>query len=522
MEKIATDIFTFAELRSNGFTYVDKTDLLWAMASGEVGKQFFIARPRRFGKSLAVSTLKALFQGRRELFHGLAIEPKWDWSKKWPVLHLDMGSTQGRTVAEFEALLYSQLQRCAQAHGMENLKGVSPGDLFANLIAALARQSDDGRMVLLVDEYDKPLLNHLHQSDILDFRDALKQFYSNIKTFEPLQRFTFITGVSKFSKVSIFSDLNNLKDYTMHPRAATLFGYTHEEVRRYFPGRLHALAQANSLSDEAAFQEIISWYDGYKFHHAAQPVINPVSLGCCFDTTEFNSYWSKTAIPTFLVDLLRKRPLDFSRLDITEDRLEAYEPDRPDLTTLLYQTGYLTIAGCENLGGTRRYRLDFPNREVEESFLRRLAPAYTGQEQQLTDSAQFDAAKALYEHDVPKFLKALRCFFANIPYSLTDRQNEQLWQAIVYVVLKSIGVPVNAEVQTSDGRIDMTVETARDNYLIEFKLDRPAAEAMRQIHEKDYAARYALSPKRLTLVAISFSSEKRTIAEELVEEIPAR
>ena len=235
-----------------------------------------------------------------------------------------------------------------------------------------------------------------------------------------------------------------------------------------------------------------------------------------------NNYWSKTASPTFLIDLLRKRPLDFSRLDITEDRLEAYEPDRPDLTTLLYQTGYLTIAGCENLGGTRRYRLDFPNREVEESFLRRLAPAYTGQEQQLTDSAQFDAAKALYEHDVPKFLKALRCFFANIPYSLTDRQNEQLWQAIVYVVLKSIGVPVNAEVQTCDGRIDMTVETARDNYLVEFKLDRPAAEAMRQIHEKDYAARYALSPKRLTLVAISFSSEKRTIAEELVEEIPAR
>ena len=237
MEKIATDIFTFAELRGNGFTYVDKTDLLRTMASGEVGKQFFIARPRRFGKSLAVSTLKALFQGRRELFQGLAIEPKWDWSKKWPVLHLDMGSTQGRTVAEFEALLYSQLQRCAQAHGLENLKGVSPGDLFANLIAALARQSDDGRMVLLVDEYDKPLLNHLHQSDMLDFRDALKQFYSNIKTFEPLQRFTFITGVSKFSKVSIFSDLNNLKDYTMHPRAATLFGYTHEEVRRYFPGR---------------------------------------------------------------------------------------------------------------------------------------------------------------------------------------------------------------------------------------------------------------------------------------------
>ena len=517
MEKIATDIYSFERLRESGFTYVDKTDILWEMANGEAGKQFFIARPRRFGKSLAVSTLKALFQGRRDLFSGLAIEPKWDWSRQWPVLHLDMGSTQGRSVEEFEMLLGRHLAARAAELGVKGLAQTMPSIMFADLIDALAARSPDGRMVLLVDEYDKPLLNHLLASEITAFRDSLKMFYSVIKTLEAKQRFTFVTGVSKFSKVSIFSDLNNLRDYTMHPRTATLFGYTHEEVLRYFPGRIHELGKANGLTDEKAFEEIIAWYDGYKFHPAAEAVINPVSLGCCLDTNEFMNYWSKTAIPTFLVDILKKTPLNFSTVNITDDRLDAYEPDRPDITTLLYQTGYLTIKGVTNLGGSRLYHLGFPNREVEESFLRRLVPAYTGLEAALSESAQFAAAEALYGHDVPKFIKALKCFFANIQYSLTDRQNEQMWQTIVYVVLKSIGVSVHGEVQTSDGRIDMTVEVPNDNYIIEFKLDRPVEEAMSQIRGKDYAARYALSKKRLTLIGFSFSSERRTIVDEAVE-----
>ena len=519
MEKVATDIYTFSELRGGGFTYVDKTDALHAMASRDVGKQFFIARPRRFGKSLAVSTLKSLFEGRRELFAGLAIEPKWDWSKKWPVLHLDMGSMQAGSAAEFRELLTDHLSDRARELGADGLSGSSPAVLFKRLIDALAAKSPDGRMVLLVDEYDKPLLGHLMKPDVTEFRDALKAFYSVIKTLECRQRFTFITGVSKFSKVSIFSDLNNLKDWTMHPKAATLFGYTHDEVLKYFPGRIHELAEANGFTDEEAFARIIEWYNGYKFHHAAEPVINPVSLGLCFDNNEFANYWSKTAVPTFLIDILKRHPLDFSTIDISDDRLEAYEPDNPDITTLLYQTGYLTLSGCEDIGGTRLYSLDFPNREVRESFLRRLVPAYTGLDDAYAESAQFKAAKALYAHDVPKFLKALKAFFANIPYDLTDRQNEQMWQTIVYVVLRSIGVNVHGEVKTNEGRIDMVAELPDDIYIVEFKLDRPAAEAMEQIRGRDYAGKYALSKKRVTLVGISFSSEKRTIVEELVEEM---
>ncbi|MBQ3341233.1 MAG: ATP-binding protein [Kiritimatiellae bacterium] len=521
MEKVATDIYTFAELRNAGFTYVDKTDELYAMAHGDFGKQFFMARPRRFGKSLAVSTLKALFEGRRDLFEGLAVESKWDWSKKWPVLHLDMGSMQAVDVAEFRKLLASHLKDRARELGVGDAEGDTPAIMFKRLIDALAAKSPDGRMVLLVDEYDKPILGHLMKPDVTEFRDALKAFYSVIKTLESKQRFAFITGVSKFSKVSIFSDLNNLNDWTMDARSATLFGYTHEEVLKYFPGCIHALAKANGMTDEAAFAEVVNWYDGYKFEENAEPVINPVSLGLCFQKCKFANYWSQTAMPTFLVDILKSRPLDFSCIDIDESELGNYEPDRPKGVTLLYQTGYLTIKSFRQMRTSRRYTLKFPNLEVENSFLKDIVGAYTGQDDGRTSGFAFAAGDALYAHDMPKFMKALKSFFSDIPYSLTDRQNEQMWQTIVYVVLRSIGVNVDGEVQTNDGRIDMVVDLPGDIYIVEFKLDRPAAEAMEQIKGKDYAGKYALSGKRITLVGISFSAEKRTIVEDLVEELHA-
>jgi hypothetical protein len=230
------------------------------------------------------------------------------------------------------------------------------------------------------------------------------------------------------------------------------------------------------------------------------------------------TYWSSTAVPTFLIDILKNHPLNFASVDIAEERLDTYEPDKPDITTLLYQTGYLTIKGFYQFGALRKYDLGFPNLEVQNSFITKLAPAYTGLEPPTAESAQIAAAEALYRHDVAKFIKALKVFFRNIPYNLTDRQNEQMWQAIVYVVLKALGVGVFGEVETNDGRIDMVVDLPNDIYIIEFKLDKPASEAMEQIKGKDYAGKYALSGKRITLVAISFSSEKRTIVEELVEE----
>ena len=308
MEKAATDIYTFEELRNWGFTYVDKTAILEMLADGSRGKQFFIARPRRFGKSLAVSTLKALFEGKRELFKGLAIEPEWDWSKKWPVLHLDMGSAQTDSVSELKDVWRTMLADECRRNNIAFRADENPATAFRNVLNDLAAASDDGQAVVIVDEYDKPMLGHLMTPEVTEFKTALKAFYSVLKTLESKQRFTFITGVSKFSKVSIFSDLNNLKDYTLNPVAATLFGYTHDEVRRYFPENIAALGKALGKSPDGAFADIVKWYDGYRFHQNAEPVINPVSLGMTFDAMELGNWWSKTAIPTFLVDFFRQRP----------------------------------------------------------------------------------------------------------------------------------------------------------------------------------------------------------------------
>ena len=235
MERIATDIYSFKDIREGGFVYVDKTAILKPLADGTIGKQFFVARPRRFGKSLAISTLKCLFEGRRELFKGLAIEPDWDWSKTYPVLHLDMGSCQAADADELWRKINTMLKTESERLGVPLRDDEPVSGKFSFLISDLAATNPDRKMVLLVDEYDKPLLGHLGKSDVNEIRDVLKEFYSVIKTYEGLQRFAFITGVSKFSKVSIFSDLNNLNEFSMDARVATLFGYTHAEVQTNFP-----------------------------------------------------------------------------------------------------------------------------------------------------------------------------------------------------------------------------------------------------------------------------------------------
>ena len=513
MEKVATDIYSFRVLRENGFTYVDKTAMLLPLADLSIGKQFFLARPRRFGKSLLVSTLHSLFEGNRELFKGLAIEPKWDWSKTWPVIHLDMGTIETETVAEFRQAILDLLRSEAARLNVRPSEEKLPSSVFRRLIHDVAATSPDGQCVVLIDEYDKPLLRHLSRPDITAFRDELKPFYGVIKYAEEKQRFSFLTGVSKFSKVSIFSDLNNLIDLTMSSGEAALLGYTHEELKRCFPDTLKKIAAANGLTPEEAFEKIIAWYDGYRFEENAEKVINPVSFGMCAKTGKFQNYWSTTAMTTFLTDALKKHPLDFSTIDIDQAALEAYEPDNPRLVTLLYQTGYLTIKDMRDYNGFRVFSLTFPNREVSNSFLTALAPVYAGLDHDAATNYQLSAMRAILADDVQGFVKALKNFFANIPYSLTDRQNEQMWQAIVYVILKSVGFGVNAEVLTNEGRIDMTCETPACIWLVEFKLDRPAEEALAQIDERNYAEKYDFTGKTVRKLGISFSSERRTIVD---------
>ena len=512
MEKAATDIYTFENLRKGGFTYVDKTAILKELADLSRGKQFFIARPRRFGKSLAVSTLRCLFEGKREFFEGLAIESEWDWSKKWKVLHLDMGSAQTDTVPELKKFWRSMLDDECMRNKIAFRDDENPAVAFKNVLNDLAAESDDGQAVVLIDEYDKPLLGHLMTPKVTEFKNALKAFYSVLKTLESRQRFTFITGVSKFSKVSIFSDLNNLKDYTLESVAATLFGYTHEEVRRDFPQSIAALGERLGKSPEGTFAEIVKWYDGYRFAEDAGPVINPVSLGMTFDTMRFGNWWSLTAMPTFLMEFFKARPMDVSDLSISEADLAAYEPEKIKPVTLLFQTGYLTIRNAVQTGGMRRYSLKFPNMEVENSFLTDLSALYIGNDNSGTANIAAEVIQALQRRDPEWFVESFRQFFAAIPYDLTDRQNEQSWQAIMYAVLRVIGINADGEVRTHKGRIGLTVETATDAYIIEVKRDSTAKKAIEQIQAKEYTDRFRPTGKPITLIGMSFSTKRRTIS----------
>ena len=512
MEKPATDIYTFENLRNGGFTYVDKTMFLKQLADLSRGKQFFIARPRRFGKSLAVTTLQALFEGRRDLFKGLAIESQWDWSRKWPVIRLDMGNMQYETVADLSTALRDYLRKEGSRLGVEVDSGVPAPEMFRNLIHAVAATADDGQCVVLVDEYDKPLLGKLNTPAVTAFKDFLKPFYGVIKYEEGKQRFAFITGVSKFSKVSIFSDLNNLKDYTLSAITATLFGFTHDEVRKYYPNKLAGLGGKFGKDADWAFAEIIRMYDGYRFHQDAEPVINPVSLGMTFDEMELGNWWSKTAIPTFLIEFFKTHPVDVSSLEVSDFDMNAFEPERLKPVTLLYQTGYLTIKGFEQIGADIVYKLGFPNNEVESSFLKSLSGLYVGREESSATSFSLTVAKTLRARDPEGFVEAFKSFFVEIPYDLTDRQNEQSWQAIMYVVLRMIGINVGGKVRTAKGRIDLTVETATDAYVIEVKRDSTPMKAIEQIRDKSYTEKFRLSGKPITLIGIAFSTKKRAVS----------
>ena len=532
MERIATDTYSFERVREGGFVYVDKTAILKTLADGSLGTQFFIARPRRFGKSLAVSTLQCLFEGRRDLFKGLAIEPDWDWSKTCPVLKLDMGTCAAGDAQELKGLLRSMLRREAVRLGLPRPEGATPGDAFLQFCTDLAANTKGGKFVLLVDEYDKPLLGHLGKPDVNDIRDELKAFYSVIKTSEGLQRFAFMTGVSKFSKVSIFSDLNNLNEFSMDARVATLFGYTHEEVKANFPDSLAALGAKQGLDAEATFARLVQWYDGYRFEENAAPVFNPVSVGKCLSSGKFDPYWFETGTPTFLLRLMEKNPVVLDEIEVSQTAFSNYEPDRPALVSLLYQTGYLTIKSARQDGGIRLYRLVPPNFEVATAFSESLSADFSRLDGEEHASLLTQMVEALRADDVDDMLDALSCFFANIPANITVKR-EKYYQTLFYAVFVLIGARTHAECWTNRGRVDAVVETPRGVYVFEFKLGtggrdgaRPssggpssvsAAAALAQIKAKGYAEKWLRCGKKVTLIGAAFDADMRNLSDRQVE-----
>ncbi len=517
MKRITSSVYTFENIIRDHFLYVDKTEYIWKLIVPPQ-EMYFLSRPRRFGKSLLVSTLKAIFEGRRELFDGLAISKKeYDW-KPYPVIHFDLNGWGFHGLKETRSSLSGLVQECAQDHHV-TLNATEPCEMFRELIRALS--AGEQKVVVLIDEYDKPILNNINAPHVQDILNELKAFYSVIKAFENTLRFAFITGVTKFCHVSLFSDLNNLTDITMRSDYATMFGYTQSELEHYFSDRIKATAQAQKISEEELKRKLKAWYDGYCFEETSETVYNPVSIAKFFENDgKFDNYWFATGTPSFLMELAKKTDFNFEDAvskAVPGVTFDAFEIPNIDPVTLLLQTGYLTIKSSEIRFNKRWFWLDFPNEEVAESFSTYLLNSYVGRTQREVGSFSADLATAFLEGNLNQARKVLEAFFAGVPYT-THKKSEATFQSIFYAIFRLLGFNIEAESCTNDGRIDAVVQTEDHIYLFEFKLDKDDS-ALSQIKEKEYFKKYLLSSKKITLIGVNFDSKKGQLIDWQTEDV---
>ena len=517
MKDTTTSVYNFEKLRREGYLYVDKTEYIWQLIN-PAGESYFLSRPRRFGKSLTVSTLKAVFEGKKELFKGLAIYDKpYDW-KQHPIIHLDMNGRDFGTLEKMEERFRQMLMEQAAVNGV-TLKAGASDTMFHELIKTLHDKGGD--VVLLLDEYDKPILNNISKENRSEFLDALKVFYSVIKEKSGMLRLAFITGVSKFCHVSLFSDLNNLTDITMNAKYATMLGYTQSEFEFYFADRIEQTAKLLNMPKEQLLPEIKAWYDGYRFEETAESVYNPVSLASFFGNGgKFNNYWFSTGTPSFLLELVKKTRFDFDNAltkPVSAMAFNAFEIDKIDPLTLLLQTGYLTIKSMVKKYNMPWYWLDFPNREVSFSFNTSLVNAYTRKSDNSVVNFCEQLADAMDSGDVKQLRKTMEVFFAGIPYDL-HHKNESNFQNIFFALFRLLGYYIKAESRTNDGRIDAVAETEKFVFLFEFKLDKDDT-ALSQIKDKKYFKQYELSQKKIFLNGVAFDTETGRIADWQTEEV---
>ena len=534
VRKLPIGIQSFKDLREKRFVYVDKTGYLSQSVNN--GKVYFLSRPRRFGKSLFLSTLAAYFLGQKELFKGLYIEQAEEelaaqenrtaW-QEYPVLYLDFNTKNYTDEQALVDILNLHLNEWEIQYAMPKT-AEAPEDRFRLLIAALFKQTGK-QVVILVDEYDKPLLQTMGVNEELNeqYRNALKAFYSVIKTCDEYIRFAFLTGVTKFSKISIFSDLNNLKDISIHETYAGICGISQKELEANFQHEIQALAEKQNLNYPQTLAALKQWYDGYLFHPAGEGMYNPYSILNAFDDKEIKSYWFATGTPTFLVNYLKEAhyyiPDLNENVELDEAGLQTYRAVPEDTLPILFQAGYLTIK--EYIKDVRLYRLGFPNDEVRYGFLHNLLPAYSDVPFGQTGVWVGRFIQDIRKGDVDGFMERMQSLIAGIPYdNFTDKNvklREQNYQTAVYLVFALMGQFVQTEVQCSTGRADCVVQTADTVYIFEFKLftSGSAEDAINQIKEKGYAAKYKTEGKKLVLVGSAFDEETRTIKEWKTEEL---
>lgn len=506
--KYPLGVQSFESIRHDGYLYIDKTALVYQIANG--GKYYFLSRPRRFGKSLLISTLEAYFLGKKELFKSLKMEQLEQEWKVFPVLHLDLNA---RNYSDKEALLAElnkHLEIWEAEYGSE-YKDRAPEERFQHVIINAYKKTGK-KVVILVDEYDKPLLQVFDNKPLLDeYRKILKAFYGVEKTMDAYIQFGLFSGVTKFSKVSVFSDLNNLTDISLDLRYATLCGITEEEIHNQFDEAIAQLSEACGISKNKCYERLRENYDGYRFHHKAPGVYNPFSLLTALARNEFGSYWFETGTPTILVEVLKRTDYSLSQLsneEATADLLGNLDDMENSPIALLYQSGYLTIKDYDERFGT--YLLGFPNREVEEGFTRYLVPYYTPLKKEQTATFVKGFVKDIEEGEPEKFMSRLETLFANGNYQIAG-DAELYFSNALYVVFQLMGFYVEVERATSDGRIDMIVKTSDYIYILEFKLDKTADEALQQINDKEYAKPFEHDSRHIYKIGVNFSTKTRRI-----------
>lgn len=511
-------IQTFSDIIENGYIYVDKTEYITKLLSS--GKYYFLSRPRRFGKSLLISTLEEVFRGNRGLFNGLYISnTDYDWAAH-VVLHLDFSGTNCTNPDSVVNKLHSSVSRWEQYLNM-SVSESSIEQRFRNVIQC-AHEKSGRQVVILIDEYDKPLLETVDNPELQNtFRTQLRAFYGNLKNQDKHIRFAMLTGVTKFGHLSIFSDLNNLQDISMLEEFAGICGVTNDELYNYFDKGISTLAQRRGMTTEEAYEQLRLNYDGYRFSPLGGPdIYNPFSLLNCLKTSWIRDYWFQTGTPTFLIKLIMSRQIELRSLDSLKTPMQSVENVSYDLKSslipVLYQAGYLTIRDYDPI--TDLLTLAFPNREVQRGFLISLMNLYVPSD---NDSA-FSIAK-FYEDvqqgDADSFMTRLQSLFADFNYEAFNRINlEQHYQDITYLVFKLLGFLIHVEYKTASGRMDMLVKNDRYIFVFEFKLNSTAENALHQIDEKGYMLPFKADNRKLVKIGANFSDKTRNLDSWIIEE----
>ncbi|QOW62155.1 ATP-binding protein [Treponema pedis] len=527
--RLPIGVQSFEVMRSDKFLYVDKTEFVYRLVNSS--RVYFLSRPRRFGKSLFLSTLKAYFSGQKELFKNLVIEDLENsqsepW-KEYPVFYLDFNVGKYDCVEALTENLDLFLKEKEEEYNLPVQNTLSYAKRFAVLLKTVYEKTGK-QIVFLVDEYDKPLLQTMNVNEKLneEYRAILKAFYSVLKSSDSVIRFAFLTGVTKFSKVSIFSDLNNLNDISLKPDYSGICGITQSELENTFKPEIEILAERNKLSYEQCIKTLKQNYDGYCFADGTENMYNPFSLLNVFDGKQFEYYWFATGTPTFLVNALREANYNIPDLDgnveMDASGLSDYRAGNDSAIPILFQAGYLTIKSYDS--DYKMYRLGFPNDEVRYGFLHNLLPAYSNLNFGDTAFSVVSFTKDLRAGRVEEFMQRLKSIMASMPYDNVKKESgeslalrEHNFQICVYLVFALMGQFVKTETHCAGGRSDCTVESENTIYIFEFKLKGSAEEALKQIREKNYAEAYRTENKEIVLIGVSFNAEEKTVGEWLTE-----